>query len=158
MARGSNVKKGMRPGGRKKGTPNRATVERVEQARIAVEQARGRNVKLGKDVLEEFMMLFADIARHHMPRVPGLPMPEHGKPNEEKFLTYAKLAAATAKDLADYQSPKFKAIAIATAPGTPGAGAESEAGVLDSAKIINMRDAVSMTRVYQRLIKKPAGL
>src|SRR5512147_1620061 len=117
MPRGSNIKKGMRPGGRSKGTPNKLTVQKTEEARIAVERARGSGVKLGKEVLEEFMMLFAGMAAAYQPLPPGMAAPSGRMPDENRFLVYAKLTVGTAKALADFQSPKFKAIMVAAAPG-----------------------------------------
>jgi hypothetical protein len=72
---------GTRPrAGRKKiGVPNKATIEGQEQARIHAENAAAEasgdaaeaaivaRKKLAKDVLEEFMLRFGDMAAYHQP-------------------------------------------------------------------------------------------
>jgi hypothetical protein len=152
MPKGSNIKKGMRPGGRSKGTPNKVTVQRVETARVELERARGRDVKLGKDVLEEFMMLFAGMAAAHQPLPAGMPPPPGRTPDETKFLTYARLTVDTAKALADFQSPKFKAIMVAMQPGAGGDQKPPE-DFLRSENIIHLKDPTAIARVYQRMVK-----
>lgn len=147
MPRGSNIKKGQRPGGRKKGTPNRATVQKVEEARVAVEQSKGRGVKLGKEVLEDFMMQFASMAAVHQP-MDNTVMPKGKTPNATKFLTFAKLTVDTAKALADFQSPKFKAIMVQST------GDQSQKPTAhQDGNIITLDDPIALARVYQNRIK-----
>lgn len=146
MPKGSNIKKGMRPAGRQKGTPNKRTTELVERARVQAEQAKGRNVKLGKDVLEEFMLLFGGMAASHQPLPPGVSRPGHVS-NEEKFLVYARLTVDTAKALAEYQSPKFRAIMV-TAPA-----AETPPRTIDG-NVTQLKDPVAMARVYAQMVKR----
>jgi hypothetical protein len=119
--------------GRKPGIPNKATIERQEQARIdaenaAVEAARdakeaatGPRKKLAKDVLEEFMLRFGDMAAHHQPagtwheEMRGREVVRiNDNPNmdEDKFRAYAALAMQAARELAQYQSPKLSAMAV----------------------------------------------
>jgi hypothetical protein len=149
LPRGSNNKGKGRFGGRVKGTPNRVTVEKLEVARIAVEQAKGRNVKLGKEILEEFMMLFAGMAAQCQPIPEGMATPPGRTPDEPKFIEYATLAVKTAKDLADFQSPKFKAIMVSGAPG------EDAPRLLPTGgdNVVTIHDAVALSRIYQRRIK-----
>lgn len=149
--RGSGNPKGVRLAGKRKGIPNRTTFERAEIARVEIERAKGRNIKLGKDILEEFMLLFADIARQHQPFPAGAEIPKGHKVDEAKFLTYAVLARDTARDLANYQSPKFKAIMVSVSPDkTP---EESISG----ANVVTIDDPVALARVYQRRIKSIQG-
>lgn len=116
------------PGGRPKGRKNQATLEREEAARvdlvrqdeikrlkaegakqeIAIAAASG--YKLAKEVLSDFMQLFAGMAASAQPWPP-----EMGKnPNEDpaKFKEYAVLAVTAAKDLAPFQSPRYSAMMI----------------------------------------------
>jgi hypothetical protein len=58
---------GERRGGRKPGIPNRSTTERLEIARLAEAAATASGRKLGKEVLEELMVLFKDIALELQP-------------------------------------------------------------------------------------------
>ena len=146
MPRGS--KPGEHRGGRKKGSPNKKTLEALERRRVlaenaekaeaekaalVAESAKVAKLKLGKDVLEEFMMLFAGMAAFYQPHpewrprldTDGKPVLDNGRPvlenanpnmSEPQFLRYAVLARDTAKDLAPYQSPTFRAIVVAPAP------------------------------------------
>jgi probable HAF family extracellular repeat protein len=108
---------GARPGaGRPKGSRNKAP-KRVQYGvrAIAAEvlPALGRpppGKKLGKEVLEEFMMVARGMAAKYQPAPPG--QPKKPGQNETKFLTYAEMAIKCASELAPYQSPKFKAIAV----------------------------------------------
>jgi hypothetical protein len=126
---------GTRPrAGRKKiGVPNKATIEGQEQARIHAENAAAEasgdaaeaaivaRKKLAKDVLEEFMLRFGDMAAYHQPartwheeKRDGQVVRVNDNPNmdEDKFRAYAALATQTARDLAQYQSPKLSAVAV----------------------------------------------
>lgn len=119
MPRGA--KPGERRGGRAKGTKNKAILERdriaAEIAARTVADARVAGKKLAKDVLEDFMLLFAGMAAHHQPAPPtGAP---NAYANEEKFNEYAQLAVSCAHKLAPYQSPTFQAIMIAPPPPDP---------------------------------------
>lgn len=147
MPKGSNIKKGMRPAGRQKGTPNKTTTERAELARLQNEESRRRGVKLGKDVLEEFMLLFGGIAASYQPLPVGAASPPGHVVDEEKFLTYARLTVDTAKALAEFQSPKFRAIMVtAPAPDPP-------PRVIDG-NVTQLKDPVAMARVYQQMVKR----
>ncbi len=103
---------GKKYGGRKKGTPNKATVEKAIIAEQVVARADMAGRKLAKEVLDEFMHLFAGMAASHQPLPSGMPVPLGRTPNEAKFEKYARLAVQCAKDLASYQSPTFRAIAV----------------------------------------------
>ena len=159
MPRGSNIKKGMRPGGRSKGTPNKRTLERIEEARIAVENAKGAGKKLAKDVLEEFMHLFAQMALAYQPATPGMvraPGPKgRAKGDEAKFQIYSKLTVDTAKALADFQSPKFRAIMV-SAPAA-GAGELGQPVVGRQGNVVTIDDPVAAARVYARIMKQGAA-
>jgi hypothetical protein len=148
MPKGS--KKGVRHGGRDRGTPNRATVERAEVARMQTEESKRRGAKLGKDVLEEFMLLFAGMAAQYQPLPEGVTMPGR-TPNEEKFITYATLAVKTAKDLADFQSPKFKAIMVTAPPPK-----QQSAKTIDGNVVQLSNDPNVITRVYQQMVRRIA--
>jgi hypothetical protein len=126
--------RGRKTGGRGKGGRNKATLEREEKARLdliaQIERERGATemstdvaaaaeivadakvagVKLAKDVLQDFMQLFAGKAAFHQAWPPAM-----GKnPNEDpkEFLSNAQMAVSIAKDLAPYQSPKLTAVMV----------------------------------------------
>jgi hypothetical protein len=103
--------------------------------------------KLGKEVLEEFMMIGRGLAAKYQPAQPG--QPKKPAQNESKFFMWAEFTVNCAWKLAEYQSPKFKAIAVraedlpATAPSPP----SEDGNVLPFP-----RDPVEASRVYLRFM------
>lgn len=115
-----------RVGGRAKGTKNKKTLEREAAARLAAERramlskafeagsqleaAHVEKRKLAKDVLRDFMELFAGMAAFHQP----WPKDRGKNPNEDRaeFMRFAELAVGTAKDLAPFESPRYSAVMI----------------------------------------------
>lgn len=155
--------KGYKTGGRAKGGRNKRTLEEAERARIEVENAgrghpNGRvegTKRLAKDVLDEFMHLFAGMAAHYQPvsedPPEGVSVEKHKKRlagvDEPKFLIYAKLAVQTAEALADFQSPKFKAHHVVIAPEAP-APRQIEGNV------VQLNDPIALARIYNNMIKQ----
>ena len=115
----NGVKPGERRGGRKRGTPNKATRERALLAEQIVTEARKRGQKLAREVLDDLMHTFLGMAAKHQPVAFGAPLQTGQEPNEDKFVKYAVLARDTAKELAPFQSPKFKSIELYEAPTAP---------------------------------------
>jgi len=94
---------GLRNGaGRPKGIPNKATIEKAMIAGQIAARAEMQGRKLAKEVLDEFMHLFAEMAASAR---------EGG--DETRFEKWARLAVQCAKDLAAYQSPTLRAIMVA---------------------------------------------
>ena len=125
------AKPGERRGGRAKGKKNRATIERELLAeRILNENSSKPGRKLGKEVLEEFTVMFGGLAGAFQPQpsVPGAPITPADLeawskgPKEPMFEKYAKLALKAAEALAQYQSPKFASVSV-PAPPPPSTGA-----------------------------------
>lgn len=146
-------------GGRPRGALNLKTRETLERQRLeeqakkaerAAEIAARRHIKLAKDVLEDFMQLFAGMAAAHQP----WPEQQGHNPNENeaKFEKYARLAVDTASKLAPFQSPTFKAIAVAAASPTPGDDARPIGGA-GQANVFDMTDPVKVARVYEQHMK-----
>lgn len=107
--------------GRPPGGKNKATIARdliaAEIAAKTVADARVQNRKLAKEVLEEFMHLFAGLAARHQPLPRGITNTDPKRdPDEGLFDRYAVLAVDCARKLAPYQSPTFQAIMIAPPP------------------------------------------
>jgi hypothetical protein len=111
--------KGQRFGGRLKGVPNKATIERALLAERAIAEAKANAKPLAREVLDQFMQLFAGMAAHHQPMPAGQMAPPDRNPDETKFEKWARLAVQCAKDLAPYQSPTFRAIVVAPTPESP---------------------------------------
>jgi hypothetical protein len=154
-------KGGARPGaGRKPGVPTKATVEReILAQRILAEQAGRRpDKKLGKEVLDDFMHLFAGLAAYHQPVPKNMTAPADREPDEGKFKEYAGFAIKCASELANYQSPKFKAVAISIEAG-PGAIAPSN-GEAPGMRVISAQESYKMLRdgdLIDMKVNKPAA-
>ncbi len=164
--------KGTRYGGRNKGTPNKATVERELIAqRIAEQQRQQPGRKLAREVLDDLMHTFLGMAAKHQPLPEGVVPMQGQTPDPLKFVEYASLAGTFAKDLAPYQSPKFKAT-IALNETTPGGVPLSASNVgpaieqmtaqqayrlLRDADVIDVEPNPTPAKVLPIKVKKKAG-
>ena len=119
--------KGKKTGGRVKGVPNKATIQRAAVAERIMNEAAMSGRKLGKEVMEELMVIFLGLAGANQP--PGdTPQAIEAwtkSPQEGMFEKYSKLALKAASDLADYQSPKFSPVS-APAPPPPSRGVQKK--------------------------------
>jgi hypothetical protein len=120
---------GERRGGRKKGKPNKATLERAALAeRIIAEQQGKPGRKLGKELLEDFALMFGSLAASFQPIGTGANgvvtrddvRKWAASPDEPYFEKYAKLAAKCAGDFADFQSPRLGRVQVAEPSPKPG--------------------------------------
>lgn len=143
--------KGKKTGGRVRGVPNKATAERALIAAQQHADSVRAGKKLAKDVLDEFMHLTAGMAAVYQPLPPGVTVVEQGRePNPEKFWKCVEMVRDFAKELAKYQSPTFKAIAV-HAP-IDGAGARDITPRLDASNVIDLTDVQAITRIYKRRV------
>lgn len=147
MARGAAP--GERRGGRAKGTPNKATIERAVRAEADVIKHEVSGKKLAKDVLEDFMFLFAGMAAAYQPLPPGAAVPAGREPNEGKFEKWATLAVKTAADLAKYQSPTFRAHAVTTTMPAP--LPKDVHGKIIEGTVIKL-DQIAISKVYRQIV------
>ena len=146
-------KKGERPGGRSKGTPNRVTVEAAEIARISTEQAKAKGIKLGKEMLEDYMMAFHNIAATYQNEIArAMMVPDAKMPAEAaaRFREWGVLVVDVAKELAKYQSPTFRAIAVVAPQG----GSEKGPPTISADNVITIKDAQALSRVYQNMVRQ----
>ncbi len=128
--------KGVHVGGRKKGTPNRATLERDRKAELdrqrlaeleaaaargasAIEVAGITGRKLMKETGFELVQLTAGLVAYYQPWPQWIMGPDgkikNANPNfdEAKFDKYLVLAMNGARDFAAYESPKLAAVMLA---------------------------------------------
>lgn len=141
---------GLRPNaGRPPGTPNKKTVERLAAAEQRFEEAKATGQKLGIDVLRDFMKAFQDKAAYHQPIPDGVPVPPGRKPDEPMFAKYGKLAIEAAADLAQYETPKLRAIMVSGGPLMPGAPLLPPPTI---DLVANENDPGRLFRVYQQVI------
>jgi hypothetical protein len=100
---------GRKTGGRRKGTPNRKTIERQRIAEMLAAGAspdliEGAAGKLGKEILSYWANEFDRLARFHKRRRPALSR------------QYAESACAIAGRLAHFQSPTYRAVLMQAPP------------------------------------------
>jgi hypothetical protein len=114
------------------------TAERLRIAGLAAEMvaARTAGIKLGREVLADLMTAFVSMVHYYAPfrqahGPDGRPiLDDAGDPvleprpngNPAEFKDYGGLALACAKELAQYQSPKLKAIVVAAPAPEPQKG------------------------------------
>lgn len=143
MPRGSAP--GERRGGRGRGAQNKATIEKAAIARATLLNTPKK--KLGKDVLEEFMFVFAGMAATYQPAPPG-----HGpNPNQDPalFKEYATLACWSASLLAKYQSPTFGSYRVQHQEATP---KDQHPKLIEGAKVIDINDPHELSRIYRKMM------
>jgi hypothetical protein len=103
MPRGA--KPGERRGGRSRGTPNRATIERTKRAELEMAEAKAAGRKLCKDLLEDFAFQFADLASFYRSR------------NDlREYERWSLHAVSAAKEAARYQSPQLRSVEVLPTP------------------------------------------
>ncbi len=93
--------RGKKTGGRRFGTPNRATLEKALIAERTAAEARAEGKRLAKEVLAELMDIFAETAERFRRRG-----------DWEKFERWAMHAVEAARALAPFQSPRFSAVMV----------------------------------------------
>jgi hypothetical protein len=100
---GGMTPKGVRYGGRAKGTPNKRTAELYRQS-----LERGPDAPLAKEVMEEIMLNYLEMARMSQP-LPG----EQATPEQKaEYARWGNMAAEVGAKLAPYQSATYKAVLI----------------------------------------------
>lgn len=160
MPRGPGKHGGPRPNSGAPKGPKPATILKIERANIQeqidasiekavtrIEKARADGKKLAVDVLEDFMNLFAGMAAHHQP----LPPQQGRNPNEDRvlFMEYSGRAIDCASQLAGYQSPKFKAIAVAASMPFP-APQQGPPTIDETGNVVDLRKP---SQIYDEMIR-----
>ena len=103
-------------------------------------------------MLEDYMAAFHNIAAYYQNKLAQ----DYGagkEPDPKALAAFEKwgtLTAQTAKQLAEFQSPKFKAIAIVAPP------ANNNPGPPIPEDVRTITDPSRLQRIYQQTIKKPA--
>lgn len=158
MPRGA--KPGERRGGRASGTPNKRTLTKRFLAEI-LETAEGKALigeaikhhqpkmsgKKAIEVLDTLMNLTMGLVARHQPRPNQSGQETNVTADEGKFREYLGLATTAAKELAKYQSPTFKAVAVQEVPPPPS---------LPDGRVSNMMEARTQqdaAAAYIRLVR-----
>ena len=137
--------------GRPRGALGKGTIERAIIAEQVVERAQMTGEKLAKEYLNDFLKLFAGMAAYYQPTLPGMAQ-QNQNGDEGKFERWADKAMYAAKELAKYQSPQYRAIAVTTQPGIgmPGDGARAVGG-----NVIDISDQTAVARTYREIMQAP---
>lgn len=146
--------KGQRGGGRARGTPNKATIEKnlMIAQQLAV-KAGEKKKPLAKEVLEDFMHLTAGMAAFYQPSHPDQLPNRHA--NEDKFWQAALACKEFAKALAPYQSPTFKAIVGMPSMPPPDTGKPDPKQI--EGNVVDITDAATLTKIYRSRITSVRG-
>ena len=114
-----SAEKGQRFGGRQKGTPNKATVEKQRKAAEAIAgeliSARAAGRKLAKEHMQDMLPVLVSMVAYYRPAVPGMPENPHG--NAKQFERWLVHFMSLCRSLAPYESATFRAVDLrATLP------------------------------------------
>lgn len=129
------------------GSQNKATIERQIQAAREIDNARENGVELAKDVLNRLMKLAEGAAALHRPSTSADGKVVANTGNWGEFGAWFDRTAFVAKELAKYQSPTFKAIAVMAPPEVPRLPPPGGGKVLELP-----HDAISRSRLYQKIV------
>jgi hypothetical protein len=140
---------GPRPGGgRPKGLKNRATIEREINAAQVIDRARKEGRDLAVTVLERLMNVAEKIAVETRPQAAG------GAPNKngdwDRFGEWFDRTAYCAEKLANYQSPKLRAVQVFAQTLEPAQRPT------DGDNVVVLDDPVAIARVYANMVKRVA--
>ncbi len=157
---------GKKTGGRRKGTPNKATLERIEREKIgeqiaaaarqpgagkAVAKAMDANHLWAKDELVEVIPILKGIVAHFQ-KVPFAAVNSNGnvtKADWDALYKWLTMYIDTNMKLAPYQSPTFRAVFVQEAP------AAASQTIIDG-KVLDLtarKDPASAAAAYLRLIR-----
>jgi hypothetical protein len=139
---------GERRGGRAKGTLNKRTTEALLKAAQTIDAAREGRIELGKDVLDRMMKLAEGAASVHRPWTQadvdaGRAAAVGG--DWDRFGLWFDRTVFCAKELAKYQSPTFKAIAVQVTPDV----SRDRLPPPSDPKVVNIDDPEALQRVYK---------
>lgn len=147
---------GKRPGaGRKRGIPNKATIERALIAQRDLEAIKAAakadpERQLAIDKLEKFMNLCEGAAAFFQPRSPEQlrsGIPENPNKDWDLFGEWIDRAIYASKELANYQSAKLKAIMVSSSPII-----DQPRTIEGQSNVVALNDAVAVARLYRRVV------
>jgi hypothetical protein len=158
------AQKGQRFGGRTKGTPNKATLERLERERIAeqvalqtavaaqcapgaereIVQAGAERRKLGKERLEELLEIAIGATAFFQPTLKN-GVEQNPNADWTQFQKWFQIAHAVAATVSPFQSPTFRAIMVAAQPTRHDEDRKS-------GDVIPLNDPVAAARIYHRIM------
>ncbi len=156
MVKTQTVKKENRGGarvgaGRKPGGKNRTTMEREEAVAASIDRMRADGGQTGKEALER-MLKFAEgcvaLLRPTTEREKRSGKEANPDGDWDRFGAWFDRWAYVSKELTKYQSPTFRAIAVAASLPAP----QDQGGAIVDGEIIRMPDAEDAERAYLKMI------
>lgn len=161
-----SVAPGRKTGGRQKGVPHKRTVinQMVAEA-LASKDGQGlianalarlaqppSGAKKALDMLRELSVLSTSLVALHQPK-----KQEDGSvvlENHEKLHAYLGLAIRATAELASFESPKFKAVAMTEVPPVPVGTPANDAKLVEGIRKGTQQEAAA---VYMRMVRAGQG-
>ena len=147
---------GARPGaGKRPGTRDRATIEaELAKAKQQLELVAKRDragKKLAIEVLDDVMHVAYGMMAAHQPLAPGEALVPGRTPDPVKFAEWMATTVSAAKELAPYQSSKYKSVAlhleapIGGAPENPGAAPLQAMSPAEAYRMLRDHDVIDLS-------------
>lgn len=147
---------GARPGaGRKAGDRNKETLRReLIAAKQQLEQIKNRESKghkLAIDVLNDAMHVAYGMMAKHQPLAPNEAQMPGREPNVAEFKEWLGITVSAAKELAPFQSAKFKSVSlhveapIGGAPENPGAAPLQAMSPAEAYRMLRDHDVIDLS-------------
>jgi hypothetical protein len=155
MPRGGS-KPGERRGGRQKGTPNKFTASRAVVLPPTFAASKPLYLRAKDELAELVSVVKGHVGQFQLAAVgadgSGLPgQPGHDPVKWDTFLKWMAFYRSVCDSAADFQDPRFKAIAImAPPPSPPQTGDQRD-------NVVQITDPVGASRVYLNIVKGKAA-
>jgi hypothetical protein len=133
-------KPGEHRGGRKRGTPNKRTLIKTEQANQHFAEAKASGRRLAIDELEWLMQAFKEAVQYFKPQDLANMKPDQ----ERQFVKYATLLRSVCMALAPYQSATFRSILLSQPV------AESQRDQSAAERLIQFFDSLAEAASFER--------
>lgn len=152
MSKGA--KPGERRGGRKKGVPNKWSVEQIAEAAARANDAQRNGKKFAIEVLDDLMHTALSFAAQERQHVLAEQQGAKGKPGKataetlDRFWKAMEYAGIFARALAPFQHPKFRAVVVMPSPG-----AMEPLGPVIPGEIVQTNDPGQAARLYSQLVR-----
>lgn len=134
-----------RPTGTRRGVPNKKTQAHIRAAGSRAAEARKLGRPQAVEVLDNLMNTAMTMASQYQPPAAGMEPKDH-----DKFLEWIQTAGVFAKHLADFQSPKFRAVVVQT----PTPIGDADMTIDQEGKILEIDDPKKLARVYAQMVRR----
>ena len=136
---------GTKRGGRARGQINNKTRDLLKEAGKQVTEAKKLGRKSAIEVLDDLMHTAMGMAVKYQPPAPG------AEPiDSQKFMEWIQIAGTFAKGLADFQSPKFRAIMVSA----PTRGQDAAPTIDQQGNVLDIDDPKQLARAYASMVRR----